>query len=279
MKSSPPRRRMPRTSETTVPDEKLWIVLRRAYHAITERLENGVTARGMPVSEFIVLEVLLHNGSLTVPEISRKTRLAAASAETTITRLEKQELISQQQTPGDGHPGKTKFDLTEQGRSTIEWLYGEHVQDIESILHVLPDERRFELYQSLREVGHHAESSRTMPTVNPGGGLTPWQLRRAMEFMRRRMAQPITTTEIATSIELSDSHFRRAFKSATGVTPYNWLLSLRIGEAQKLLQEGVVPLSEIATAVGFGDQSHFSRMFQKVIGVSPRVWQRDHHLR
>lgn len=254
-------------SETRVPDEKLWIVLRRAYQAITECLENGVTARGMPVSEFIVLEVLLHSGPLTLAEISRKTRLAAASTKTTVARLQKQGLIT------------ARFELTEQGRSAIEWLYAEHVQDIGRVFQVLSDEQRFDLYQSLREVGHQAESRRTTPEVNAGGGLTPWQLRRVVEFMQRRMAHPITTKEIAASIELSDSHFRRAFKSATGVTPYNWLLSVRIAEARKLLQEDIVPISEIATAVGFGDQSHFTRMFQKVTGVSPRAWQRDHHLR
>jgi transcriptional regulator GlxA family with amidase domain len=97
--------------------------------------------------------------------------------------------------------------------------------------------------------------------------------------MRRRLSHRITTKEIAASLELSDSHFRRAFKTATGVTPYHWLLSARIVEARKLLKEATLPLSEVAIAAGFGDQSHFTRMFQKVMGVSPGVWQRDHHLR
>lgn len=232
----------------------------------------------MPVTEFMVLEALLHGGALPVVEVVRKTRLAAASAGMTIARLQEQELITVERRRTDP-PGEDRFDLTEQGRHAIEWLYEEHVQDIGSILSVLSGEKRFELYQLLRTVGRHAESRRTMLTVNPGGGLTPWQLRRAGEYMRRRIAHPITTKEIAASIELSDSHFRRAFKSSTGVTPYQWLLNARITEAQKLLKEGAIPISEIASAVGFGDQSHFSRMFQKVIGVSPRVWQRDHHFR
>ncbi len=262
-----------------IPDEKLWIVLRRAYHAIAECLEIGVTARGMPVSEFIVLEVLLHGGALSVVEISRKTRLAEASAEASVERLLKQELIRPQDGRHSRDAGKTRFELTAEGRGAIEWLYGEHVQDIAGVLRVLSEERRFDLYESLREVGLHAERSRSAPTVKSGGGLTPWQLRRVVEFMQRRMAHPITTQEIAASIDLSDSHFRRGFKIATGVTPYAWLLNARIGEARKMLVEARVPISEIASAVGFGDQSHFTRMFQKVMGVSPRAWQREHHLR
>jgi len=70
-----------------VPSEKLWIVFRRAYHAFVDFLESGVTAKGIAVSDFIVLEVLLHNGELTPAEITKKTRLAAASVEMTIARL------------------------------------------------------------------------------------------------------------------------------------------------------------------------------------------------
>ncbi len=254
-------------------------MLRRAYHAIAECLEIGVTARGMPVSEFIVLEVLLHGGPLSVAEISGKTRLAAASAEASVARLLHLELIRPQEGRLARNPGKTRFDLTEEGRGAIAWLYGEHVKDIEGVLGVLSEERRFNLYEALREVGRHAESSRSAPKVKSGGGLTQWQLRRVVEFMQRRMAHPITTKEIAASIDLSDSHFRRGFKIATGVTPYSWLLNARIGEARKMLVEASAPLSEIASAVGFGDQSHFTRMFQKVMGVSPRAWQREHHLR
>src|SRR5258708_243884 len=43
---------------------KLWIVLRRAYHSVVGFLESGITARGVALSDFVVLEVLLHKGDL-----------------------------------------------------------------------------------------------------------------------------------------------------------------------------------------------------------------------
>ncbi|WP_051979677.1 helix-turn-helix domain-containing protein [Edaphobacter aggregans] len=260
-----------------VSSEKLWIVLRRAYHAIADLLESGVAARGIAVSDFIVLEVLLHNGELTASEIAQKTRLAAASVAMTIARLKKQDLINVRSHRGSQQE-KHGFDLTEQGRRSIDWLYEEHAKDIGAIFNILSDQQQLDLYLSLREVGHNSADGRAVPTVNQSGGLTPWQLRRAVEYMRQHMTHPVTTKEIAASIELSDSHFRKAFKIATGVSPHRWLLGIRISEAQKLLKEGVVSQSEIALATGFGDQSHFSRTFQRVIGVSPRVWQRDHDL-
>ncbi len=259
--------------DITVSNEKLWIVLRRAHQAVDECLVYNVTARGIATSDFIVLEVLLHSAPLAASTISEKTRLSIASVEKTISRLRQQELISAQPNAANE---QESFLLTEQGQNMIEWMFAEHLKDIEGIFGVLPREKRFDLYQLLRKVGRNAESRRTTPGVDAGGGLTPWQLRRATEFMRQRMAHPITTKEIAASIELSDSYFRRAFKNVTGVAPHKWLLGARIAQAQKLLKEGAVPMSEIASMTGFGDQSHFSRTFQRTTGVSPRIWQRDY---
>src|SRR5260370_3044640 len=60
---------------------KLWIVLRRAYHSVVDFLESGITARGFALSDFVVLEVLLHTGALTAPHTPKNTRLPPASAE------------------------------------------------------------------------------------------------------------------------------------------------------------------------------------------------------
>jgi AraC-like DNA-binding protein/DNA-binding MarR family transcriptional regulator len=266
------------TGELEVSDEKLWLVLHRAHNAVNECLQNGIATRGIAVSDFIVLEALLHGGALTASEISLKTRLAASSVKMTLRRLKQQEQIQEQPWKADPHR-KAVWELTAQGRTSIEWLFGEHLGDIKATFHGLTASQRHNLYQSLRKVGKNAESRRDAPAANSDGVLTPWQLRRVTQFMRRHLAHPISTTEVAASIELSDSHFRRAFKNATGLTPHQWLLGTRIAEAQKLLKEGVVPISEIASLTGFGDQSHFSRTYKKVFGLSPRAWQRDDHLR
>ena len=256
---------------------KLWIVLRRAYHSLVGFLESGITSRGVALSDFVVLEVLLHKGELNAAEIAKKTHLAAASVEITIANLREQKLI-RLRSHGRKQQSKPSFKLTEHGRELIEWLYEGHERDIASLFDVLSNQQQFDLYQSLRRVGHNAAGRRAVPTTIQKGGLTPWQLSRAVEYIRRQAARPITISEVAASIALSDSHFRRAFKIATGLPPHRWLLSVRIGEAQKLLKEGVASLSEIAIVTGFVDQSHFSRAFQKIVGVSPRVWQRDHNL-
>src|SRR5216684_12821 len=79
-------------SRGQVSKAKLWIVLRRAYHSLVGFLESGITSRGVALSDFVVLEVLLHKGELTAAEIAKKTHLAAASVEITIANLKEQKL-------------------------------------------------------------------------------------------------------------------------------------------------------------------------------------------
>src|SRR5258708_12930948 len=190
---------------------KLWIVVRGAYHSVVGFLESGITARGVALSDFVVLEVLLHKGDLTAAEIAKKTRLAAASVEITIARLKEQNLIRLRFRSGK-RPDKHIFELTEQGRGLIAWLYEEHESDIGTIFNILTSQQQFDLYQSLRRVGHSAAGRRAVPTTSQKGGLTTWQLRRAGEYIRQNPDPPATTKKGAAPIELFDSPFRRAFK-------------------------------------------------------------------
>src|SRR5216684_5723561 len=102
-----------RLPDGDVASGKLWIVLRRAYHSIVDFLESGITARGVALSDFVVLEVLLHKDDLTVAEIAKKTRMATASVEITVARLKQQNLIRLRSQRGK-QQDKPSFKLTEQ---------------------------------------------------------------------------------------------------------------------------------------------------------------------
>jgi AraC family transcriptional regulator len=81
--------------------------------------------------------------------------------------------------------------------------------------------------------------------------------------------------EIAELTGLSESQFGRAFKLSMGISPHKWLTGMRISEAQELLKEGKLSLTEIAIATDFAEQSHFTRVFKEIVGVSPGIWQRQ----
>ena len=74
---------------------------------------------------------------------------------------------------------------------------------------------------------------------------------------------------------ISDRYFREEFRKLYGSTPTQYLISLRMNEAAKLLSEGVLNVSEIAETVGIPDVYYFGRLFKKKFSVSPGRFSSD----
>jgi AraC family transcriptional regulator len=111
---------------------------------------------------------------------------------------------------------------------------------------------------------------------NARGGLAPWQLQRARDFINANLAGDLSISDVAGECGLSPSYFVRAFKQAMGVPPHRWLTKQRVEHAKELLQDPSRELSDIAQLCGFVDQSHFTRVFSKSEGYSPGRWRRLH---
>jgi AraC-like DNA-binding protein len=95
---------------------------------------------------------------------------------------------------------------------------------------------------------------------------------RAKELLRAQLAAPPSLEELGAAVNLSPFHFARVFRRATGVPPHTWLMQQRIAKARALLRDGCLPL-EVATQLGFADQSHLSRQFKQVYGVAPAAYR------
>jgi AraC family transcriptional regulator len=108
------------------------------------------------------------------------------------------------------------------------------------------------------------------------GGLAPWQVRRAQEFIDANLDGDPSVAQLASECGLSRSYFTRAFKQAMGMPPHQWLTKRRLEGAKQLMQETRLELVEIAIASGFADQSHFTRVFSRSEGLSPGAWRRIH---
>jgi AraC family transcriptional regulator len=109
------------------------------------------------------------------------------------------------------------------------------------------------------------------------GGLAPWQLRRACEYIDANLGADPSISEVAQQCGLSGSYFSRAFKRDSGFSPHQWLMRRRVERAKELLREPGLELAEIAQICGFVDQSHFARVFSKSEGWSPGRWRRLRH--
>lgn len=106
-------------------------------------------------------------------------------------------------------------------------------------------------------------------------GLAPWQLKRSITLMQQRSPSRIEIEELADRVGLSPSHFSRAFKASTGLSPYRWQLEIRVKQAQVLLLKRNFAVEDIADRVGFFDSAHFTRVFKKIVGVPPGSWRKN----
>ena len=107
-----------------------------------------------------------------------------------------------------------------------------------------------------------------------GGNLSDLQLRRAQELLMAGMDGSVLIGDIATACNVSRSAFIRAFRQATGATPYQWLLARRVEQARALLTRSALSLAEVAIQCGFSDQSHMTRIFARHTGSTPGAWRR-----
>jgi AraC family transcriptional regulator len=89
------------------------------------------------------------------------------------------------------------------------------------------------------------------------------------DFIEEHLEESISLQALADTAGLSICYFCRAFKQSEGVTPHDYIVRCRVQRARELLADTDLPLSEIAIAVGFADQSHCARRFREHVGLTP----------
>ena len=106
------------------------------------------------------------------------------------------------------------------------------------------------------------------------GGLSPALTHRICKYIESHLAERISLEALASMAGLSTHHFARAFRQSLGAPPHGYLLQRRLEHVEQLLHETRLPLSEIALAAGFSDQSHLSRHFRRSTGMPPSLARR-----
>lgn len=96
----------------------------------------------------------------------------------------------------------------------------------------------------------------------------------AVKHFHEHYHQPISIENYAAEHGMSVSWFIRNFKEYTGYTPTQYLLSLRISNAQSLLESTNYTVSEISGIVGYDNPFYFSRIFKKHNGMSPAEFRK-----
>lgn len=123
----------------------------------------------------------------------------------------------------------------------------------------------FLIEQVLRE---YAAPFEELEVSRPDG-----QVQALCKYIEAHFAENITLDALAARTNFGKSYLLRSFTKQVGISPYRYLLTVRLDRAKGLLEEGVVPV-EVAQRTGFADQSHFSNFFKECIGLTPKQYQR-----
>ena len=99
-------------------------------------------------------------------------------------------------------------------------------------------------------------------------------IERARQLIDARFLEPLSLSEIANCVSLSPAALAQAFRRRYHRSPGDYLRSLRLMEARRMVATTTNPLCQIAMSCGFADQSHMTRLFVREFAVTPAHYRR-----
>ncbi|MBQ6240583.1 MAG: helix-turn-helix domain-containing protein [Firmicutes bacterium] len=96
-----------------------------------------------------------------------------------------------------------------------------------------------------------------------------------LNYINNHYKEDLSLEKVAEQFFLSKYYLSHAFRELTGFTFVEYVNNVRVKEAEKLLVETTLPVSEVAKEAGYGTLTHFGRIFKRVTGTSPQVYRRE----
>jgi AraC family transcriptional regulator len=109
---------------------------------------------------------------------------------------------------------------------------------------------------------------------SPGRGLDLRRLKRVREFIDANLERELRLDQLAQVACLSQYHFARAFKKATGHAVHQYLTTMRLERARELLAANESSIADIAFQCGFSSQANFTKAFVRSLDISPGRYRR-----
>lgn len=144
----------------------LWLVLWKATRSLEGIAQGHVESLGLCLSDFGVLEALLHKGPLPVNVLGAKVLLTSGSMTAAVDRLERRGLVRRRDDPNDRRTRLVR--LTAEGRKLIRRMFASHARAMESAVSALTAKERTTLLALLRRLGRGADESTGSKTAARG---------------------------------------------------------------------------------------------------------------
>lgn len=160
-------------------------------------------------------------------------------------------------------------ETTKQLASRLKALNQKHgfdsVLELFSILHDLSTSRNMRILSdaSFNNAEYFTYNSRRIST--------------AMDYLNNNFEKPISLTDVARLVNMSDVAFSRFFKNRTGNNFIDSLIEIRLGHASRLLIDTTHTIGEIAYRCGFNNMSNFNRVFKKKKSCTPKEFRENYN--
>jgi MarR family transcriptional regulator, 2-MHQ and catechol-resistance regulon repressor len=139
----------------------LWLVLWKTFKSLHGHVDHSIAGLGLCLSDFGVMEALLHKGPLPIKALGEKVLLTSGSITTAVDRLEQRGWVERGNDPHDRRSRIVR--LTGEGRKTIEALFANHQRDMENAVAILSSKDRITLTSLLRQLGRDAQAQLDTP--------------------------------------------------------------------------------------------------------------------
>jgi AraC family transcriptional regulator len=107
------------------------------------------------------------------------------------------------------------------------------------------------------------------------GGLPQRKLRQAIAYMHDHLSENLSLAAISGELDMSQYYFSRLFKQSMGVSPYQYVMRMRIEHAEYLLRATSLTVAAIAQQVGFANQNQLTIQFRKFTGTTPSNYRKQ----
>jgi AraC family transcriptional regulator len=121
---------------------------------------------------------------------------------------------------------------------------------------------------SVRLLQRH--NGHVLPVTGMRGGQRAVKLKQIQSYIADNLAGKLSVAKISEAVGASASHLQALFRDATGYSIHQYVLRKRIEQAQLLLRDRNLSLSQVALASGFTHPSHLARHMRKIVGSSPK---------
>ncbi|HHH75509.1 MAG TPA: AraC family transcriptional regulator [Phycisphaerae bacterium] len=138
-------------------------------------------------------------------------------------------------------------------RQLIQWLYAEWHDQVPS-----PSDVRTAFFNAILAEWLRLQGRQEHPTVQA-----------VQSYIQKHISENITLAALARQAHMSKFHFLRCFKKLSGRTPMEQLRISRVEYAKSLILTTDLPLKDIASRAGMGNQYHLSRLFRRYLNVTP----------